>query len=194
MSSNQKIEASSLLVTTVKGVGEKVSLNLNKLGIQTIEDLLFHFPINYQDRTKLNKIASLEPDQEFVVQGVIEKVSQTFVPRKMLLVKIKDTTGHIYLRFFYYFPGLRNVFKEGSKIQVAGISRLGRYGLETIHPDYELIVNDEFKPQILPKYRLTKGISQQKMRNLIQAAIELVKNKGIEIQDYLHLEHQYQPQ
>ena len=80
MSSNQKIEASSLLVTTVKGVGEKVSLNLNKLGIQTIEDLLFHFPINYQDRTKLIKIASLEPDQEFVVQGVIEKVSQTFVP------------------------------------------------------------------------------------------------------------------
>ena len=54
MSSNQKIEASSLLVTTVKGVGEKVSLNLSKLGIQTIEDLLFHFPINYQDRTKLN--------------------------------------------------------------------------------------------------------------------------------------------
>tara|TARA_B100000212_G_C27378667_1_gene535915 strand:- start:1289 stop:3349 length:2061 start_codon:yes stop_codon:yes gene_type:complete len=185
MSSNQKIEASSLLVTTVKGVGEKVSLNLSKLGIQTIEDLLFHFPINYQDRTKLNKIAALEPDQEFVVQGVIEKVSQTFVPRKMLLVKIKDTTGHIYLRFFYYFPGLRNVFKEGSKIQVAGTSRLGRYGLETIHPDYELILNDEFKPQILPKYRLTKGISQQKMRNLIQAAIELVKNKGIEIQDYL---------
>ena len=95
MSSNQKIEASSLLVTTVKGVGEKVSLNLNKLGIQTIEDLLFHFPINYQDRTKLIKIASLEPDQEFVVQGVIKKVSQTFVPRKMLLVKIIDTTGHI---------------------------------------------------------------------------------------------------
>ena len=62
---------------------------------------------------------------------------------------------------------------------------MGRYGLETIHPDYELILNDEFKPQILPKYRLTKGISQQKMRNLIQAAIELVKNKGIEIQDYL---------
>ena len=185
MSSNQKIEASSLLVTTVKGVGEKMSLSLGKLGIQTIEDLLFHFPINYQDRTKLNKIADLEPDQEFVVQGVIEKVSQTFVPRKMLLVKIQDSTGHIYLRFFYYFPGLRNVFKEGSKIQVAGTSRLGRYGLETIHPDYEVILNNEFKPQILPKYRLTKGISQQKMRNLIQSAIELVKNKGIEIQDYL---------
>ena len=43
MSSNQKIEASSLLVTTVKGVGEKVSLNLSKLGIQTIEDLFVSF-------------------------------------------------------------------------------------------------------------------------------------------------------
>ena len=63
----------------------------------------------------------------------------------MLLVKIKDNTGHLYLRFFYYFPGLRNVFKEGTSIQVSGSSRLGRYGLETVHPEYEIVKNDEFK-------------------------------------------------
>ena len=118
MSSDQKIEASSLPVSTIKGVGEKLSSTLSKLGIITIEDLLFHFPIGYQDRTTLKKIAELEPNQDFVVQGEIEKVSQTFVPRKMLLVKIKDNTGHIYLRFFYYFPGLRNVFKEGHQYKL----------------------------------------------------------------------------
>ena len=101
MSTDQKIEASSLLVSTIKGVGEKLSSTLSKLGIKTIEDLLFHYPVGYQDRTILKKIAELEPNQDFVVQGVIEKVSQTFVPRKMLLVKVRDNTGHLYLRFFY---------------------------------------------------------------------------------------------
>ena len=185
MSTDQKIEASSLLVSTIKGVGEKLSSTLSKLGIKTIEDLLFHFPIGYQDRTVLKKIAELEPNQDFVVQGVIEKVSQTFVPRKMLLVKIKDNTGHLYLRFFYYFPGLRNVFKEGTSIQVSGSSRLGRYGLETVHPEYEIVKNDEFKPQILAKYPLTKGITHQKMRKLISEAIELIKEDKIEVTDLM---------
>lgn len=185
MSTDQKIEASSLLVSTIKGVGEKLSSTLSKLGIKTIEDLLFHFPIGYQDRTTLRKIAELEPNQDFVVQGVIEKVSQTFVPRKMLLVKIKDNTGHIYLRFFYYFPGLRNVFKEGTLIQISGSSRLGRFGLETVHPEYEIVKGDEFKPQILAKYPLTKGITHQKMRKLISEAIELIKQEKIEVTDLM---------
>ena len=185
MSSDQKIEASSLPVSTIKGVGEKLSSTLSKLGIITIEDLLFHFPIGYQDRTTLKKIAELEPNQDFVVQGEIEKVSQTFVPRKMLLVKIKDNTGHIYLRFFYYFPGLRNVFKEGTSIQVAGSSRLGRYGLETVHPEYEIVQGNEFVPQILAKYPLTKGLTHQKMRKLISEAIGLIKQRKIVITDLL---------
>ena len=185
MSSDQKIKASSLLVSTIKGVGEKLSSTLSKLGIKTIENLLFHFPIGYQDRTTLKKIAELEPNQDFVVQGVIEKVSQTFVPRKMLLVKIKDNTGHLYLRFFYYFPGLRNIFKEGVLIQVSGSSRLGRFGLETIHPEYEIVKGNEFKPQILAKYPLTKGISHQKMRKLISEAIELIKQEKIEVTDLM---------
>jgi ATP-dependent DNA helicase RecG len=185
MSTDQKIEASSLLVSTIKGVGEKLSSTLSKLGIKTIEDLLFHFPIGYQDRTTLRKIAELEPNKDFVVQGVIEKVSQTFIPRKMLLVKIKDNTGHLYLRFFYYFPGLRKVFKEGTLIQVSGSSRLGRFGLETIHPEYEIVKGNEFKPQILAKYPLTKGVSHQKLRKLISEAIELIKQEKIEVTDLL---------
>jgi len=185
MSSDQKVDASSLLVTTIKGVGEKLSQSLLRLGIRTIEDLLFHFPIGYQDRTELKKIAELMPEEDFVIRGTVEKVSQTFVPRKMLLVKLNDSTGHIYIRFFYYFPGLRNIFKEGVELQVSGTGRLGRYGLETIHPEYEVIKNNEFKPQILPKYSLTKGITHQKLRKLTLEAINLIKEEKIKISDYL---------
>ena len=185
MSSDQKVDASSLLVTTIKGVGEKLSQSLLRLGIRTVEDLLFHFPIGYHDRTELKKIAELVPEEDFVIRGVVEKVSQTFVPRKMLLVKLKDSTGHIYIRFFYYFPGLRNIFKVGAELQVSGTARLGRYGLETIHPEYEVIKNNGFKPQILPKYPLTKGITHQKLRKLTMEVIQLIKQDKIEIPDHL---------
>jgi len=184
MSSSPKIDASSLLVTTIKGVGEKMGASFLKLGIKSVEDLLFHFPTDYQDRTKLSRIADLEPDQEFVIRGTVEKVSQTFVPRKMLIIRVADSTGHIYLRFFYYFPGLRNLFKEGSVMEIAGIARLGRYGLETIHPDYELCTNLEFTPKILPKYRLTRGITHQKLRKVLANAIEMVNRGKIELIDY----------
>ncbi len=185
MSSDQKIDASALLVTTIRGVGEKLSESLQRLGIKTVEDLLFHFPIGYQDRTELKQIADLLPDEDFVIRGHVEKVSQTFVPRKMLLVKLKDNTGHIYIRFFYYFPGLRSVFKEGVELQISGKGRLGRYGLETIHPEYEVVTNKDFKPQILPRYSLTKGITHQKIRKLVLEAINLLKENKVEIPDYL---------
>ena len=185
MSSDQKIDASSLLVTTIKGVGEKLSQSFLRLGIKTVEDLLFHFPIGYQDRTKLKQIADLIPEEDFVIRGSVEKVSQTFVPRKMLLVKLKDSTGHIYIRFFYYFPGLRNIFKEGVELQISGTGRLGRYGLETVHPEYEVVINNDFKPQILPRYSLTKGITHQKIRKIVQEAVNLIEEDKIHIPDYL---------
>ncbi|MDA0344453.1 MAG: ATP-dependent DNA helicase RecG [Proteobacteria bacterium] len=184
MSSSPKIDASSLLVTSIKGVGEKMGVAFLKLGIKNVEDLLFHFPSDYQDRTRLLKIADLEPNQEFVIRGRVEKVSQTFVPRKMLIVKLSDSTGHIYLRFFYYFPGLRNLFRTGAVMEIAGTSRLGRYGLETIHPDYELCTDLEFFPKILPKYRLTRGITNQRLRNAIAQAIQMMNNEKIEVMDY----------
>ena len=186
MSEGNKLNATSLPISSLKGVGEKLSNSLIKLGIRNLEDLLFHFPIDYLDRTKLEQIADLTPENDFVIRGEIEKVSQTFVPRKMLLVKVKDKSGQIFLRFFYYFPSLRNIFKEGANIQVAGKSRLGRYGLETIHPDYEILNNEDFIPKILPKYRLTKGITQQKIRKIISQTCQLLRDKKIEIDDYIN--------
>ena len=56
MSTDQKIEASSLLVSTIKGVGEKLSSALSRLGIKTIEDLLFHFPVGIQQEAKIKSL------------------------------------------------------------------------------------------------------------------------------------------
>ena len=75
--------------------------------------------------------------------------------------------------------------KKEHLLQVSGSSRLGRYGLETVHPEYEIVKDNEFKPQILAKYPLTKGITHQKLRKLISEAIELIKQDKIEVTDLL---------
>ena len=59
----------SLSVSQLKGVGAKVSELLHKLGIQSVQDLLFHLPLRYEDRTRLYPIADLWPQQTATVQG-----------------------------------------------------------------------------------------------------------------------------
>ena len=70
-------------------------------------------------------------------------------------------------------------------MQISGTGRLGRYGLETVHPEYEVVTNKDFKPQILPRYSLTKGITHQKVRKIVQEAVNLIEEDKIHIPDYL---------
>ena len=86
----------------LKGVGEKGLIKLNKIGITTVEDLLFHLPIRYQDKTKLTKISDLEPGNKYFIEGVVEKSNIIFYKKRMFLVRLSDSSGFIQLRFFYF--------------------------------------------------------------------------------------------
>ena len=68
---------------------------------------------------------------------------------------------------------------------ISGTGRLGRYGLETVHPEYEVVTNKDFTPQLLPRYSLTKGITHQRVRKIVQEAVNLIKENKIEIFDHL---------
>ena len=62
----------------LKGVGEKSLLKLKKIGIKTVEDLLFHLPIRYQDKTKITNISNAEEGKKYLLQGVVEKANIAF--------------------------------------------------------------------------------------------------------------------
>ena len=68
----------SIDLLDLKGVGEKGLIKLNKIGVRTVEDLLFHLPIRYQDKTKLSKISGLEEGNKYFVEGIVEKSNITF--------------------------------------------------------------------------------------------------------------------
>jgi ATP-dependent DNA helicase RecG len=90
-------------VSSLSGVGPKVAEKLEKIGIQQVQDLLFHLPLRYQDRTRLMPMGALRPQQEVLIEGTIQLSQIRFGRRRALLVHVSDGTGSIYLRFFHFF-------------------------------------------------------------------------------------------
>jgi len=104
----------------LKGIGEKGLLKLNKIGINSVEDLLFHLPIRYQDKTRLTKISNAEPGKKYFFEGTIDKANVIFYQKRMFIVKIHDKTSSLQLRFFYFNKTQMNNFKIGRKIRCYG--------------------------------------------------------------------------
>src|SRR5438477_466989 len=84
--------------------GELVSgdIKLEKLGVRTVEDLLFHLPRQYEDRTRITPIGALRPGWTVSVEGTVELTEVAFRGRRMLLTRISDGTGALTLRFFHF--------------------------------------------------------------------------------------------
>ena len=100
-------------MTTLRGVGEKLRLRLSEIGIYSLEDLLFHFPLRYQDRTRVTPIGALTDQIDAVVQGEIKGAAVTMGRRRTLVVQIGDETGLVTVRFFHFRQMQVAQFKTG---------------------------------------------------------------------------------
>ncbi len=166
----------------LKGIGKKGLEKLNKIGIKTTEDLLFHLPIRYQDKTKFTKISELEPGKKYYIEGVVERSNVVFYKTRMFLVKISDATGFIQLRFFYFNKSQMKNFSLGKKIRIYGELRLANKVKEMIHPECDFI-DEKNAPELdqflTPVYPITEGLHQKSIRNFIKQTLLLLKNKKI---------------
>ena len=79
----------------LKGIGEKSLIKLNKIGIKSVEDLLFHLPIRYQDKTKITKISSLVEGKKYLIEGVVEKANIIFYKNELIY-----QVGYVCVLFF----------------------------------------------------------------------------------------------
>ena len=110
----------TISLLNLKGVGEKGLIKLKKIGINSAEDLLFHLPIRYQDKTRITKISDLEEGKNFLIEGVVEKANIFFYKKRMFVVRISDETGSIQLRFFYFNKSQMTNFSVGKSIRCFG--------------------------------------------------------------------------
>mgnify|MGYP005991760925 CR=1 FL=1 len=166
----------------LKGIGEKGLIKLNRIGIRTIEDLLFHLPIRYQDRTKITNISETIPGKMYFIEGIIEKTSVIFYKKRMHIVRISDGTETIQLRFFYFNKNQIKKFEIGASIRCYGDVRNINNIKEIIHPEYQFF-DKKYPPELddyfTPVYPLTDGLHQSSLRNFIKQSLALLKSKEI---------------
>ena len=98
----QSTSLASIPVSVLKGVGPKVVERLEKLGIRSIQDMLFHLPSRYEDRTRIYPIINLMQGMHVTVLGEVENSNVVYGRKRMLLVTISDGSGRITLRFFQF--------------------------------------------------------------------------------------------
>ncbi|WP_276309900.1 ATP-dependent DNA helicase RecG [Chromatocurvus halotolerans] len=178
----QTTEASVALIahklTELRGVGPKLASRLQDYGVHGVEDLLFHLPLRYQDRTRVTPVAALRPGQEAVVEGTIKLCDIAFGRRRSLVAVLQDGSGALLtLRFFHFNAAQRNGLQPGCRVRCFGQARPGRSGLELIHPEYRL-TGDAPAPvneTLTPIYPTTEGIGQLQWRKLCGQAVALLR-------------------
>ena len=165
--------------TQLKGVGGKVAERLQKLGIEQIQDLLFHLPLRYQDRTRLLPLGSLKPGQEGLIEGTVRLSQVKFGRRRTLLCYLDDGTGSIVLRFFHFSKVQQQQLSQGVRVRCFGEIRNGPSSLEMVHPEYSIIAAEAVVPvdaELTPIYPTTEGLHQLSFRKLIKQALSYLND------------------
>ena len=167
-------ELAAVPVTALKGVGAALAEKLAKVGLENLQDVLFHLPLRYQDRTRITPIGALRPGQDAVVEGIVAGADVVMGRRRSLLVRLQDGSGTLSLRFFHFSQAQKDGLKRGTLLRCYGEVRPGATGLEIYHPEYRAQDDDAPAPveqTLTPIYPSTEGLTQQRLRALTQQAL-----------------------
>ena len=168
----------------VKGIGPKKASKLNKLGIFTINDLIYYFPRQYEDRNKLKKICQLEDKEKATIRAIISSI-ETSTPRKGLSItklSVRDETGFAKLVFFNQDYIVKS-FKSGDTILVFGKVKKDFNGVELSSCEVEQMSNNPKSTcGIMPIYPLTYGLTNKELMGIIKT---IFTNEQIVVKEYL---------
>jgi ATP-dependent DNA helicase RecG len=169
-------------LNSLSGVGASQAGKLAKLGLVTVQDLLLHLPLRYEDRTQLYAINDLLPNIYATVEGEVLQSDISFGRKRMLTCQISDGSGILTLRFFNFNAGMKNSLSPGKRVTAYGEVKRGQRGAEIIHPEYR-IQGDyngvELQETLTPVYSTTEGIRQATLRNLTDQALALLDTCAI---------------
>jgi ATP-dependent DNA helicase RecG len=165
-------------IDTLPGVGPVLAASLGKLGLERVQDLWFHLPLRYEDKTRITAIVDLRPGERAQVEGVVEAVERGFRYRPQLKVAIGDASGHtLLLRFFHFNRAQAEQLLPGTRVLCYGEVRHAAHGLEMVHPNYRRLAGDEttiVDDLLSPVYPTTEGLGQKRLLGVIAKALALL--------------------
>jgi ATP-dependent DNA helicase RecG len=173
----------------LKGVGPRRAADLANAGLVTIEDLLYRFPIRYEDRSRLQPIASLKPGQHASVAGRILSCGLRSTRRpgfKIFEALLNDSSGALRLTWLNQ-PYLRDVFAAGQHVVVYGaVEMKGGGGLQITNPQYEIVDDEDGETlhtgRIVPVYEKIGAVTPKIQRRLVHDALQKLPT---DLPDYL---------
>ncbi|OOR99976.1 ATP-dependent DNA helicase RecG [Haemophilus paracuniculus] len=164
-------------LTALSGVGAAIAGKLSKIGINNVQDLLFHLPFRYEDRTRITPIADVRPENYCTIEGYVQLTEVQFGRRPILSTTLSDGTSKITLKFFNFNAGMKNSLATGVRVKAFGEVKRGRFMAEMHHPEYQIIRNNqplELAESLTPIYSTTEGLKQATLRKLTDQALALL--------------------
>ena len=161
-------------VQQLQGVGSASAALLEKLNIFTTDDLLFHLPRDYEDRSTIIPMNQLEVGRSYLLEGTVKSVDFPPGKRKSMAILLDDELGKVTLRFYHLYKALTDRSKVGNRLRVFGEVRVGARGLEMYHPEIQLISEHTPLPQtqLTAIYPATEGLTQTKLREYVKHALK----------------------
>jgi ATP-dependent DNA helicase RecG len=171
-------DVASRLVAALPGVGPTVAATLQRLGLATLQDLWFHLPLRYEDKTRITPIRDLRAGDTAQVEGRVEAVEKGFRYKPQLRVAISDDSRQTLLLRFFHFSNAQAVqFVVGARVRCFGEVRHGTNSLEMVHPQYRRQADDvtaAVEERLTPIYPTTEGLGQKRLAGLIERALTLL--------------------
>jgi len=182
-------------LTSLSGVGAAIAEKLSRIGINNVQDLLFHLPLRYEDRTRVTPIADIRPESFATIEGFVQHTEVQFGRRPILSVTLSDGTSKIMLKFFNFNAGMKNSLAVGVRVKAFGEIKRGRYMAEIHHPEYQIIRNNqplELAETLTPIYSTTEGLKQASLRKMTKQALAVLQNVQVtELLPEQYNPHQY---
>ena len=175
---------SQVALSTLKGVGPSMAAKLEKIGLLSVQDLLFHLPLRYEDRTRVTTIRDCLPGTHTNIIGEITNSQITHGKRRMLVIDLNDGTGNVQLCFFSFSASQKSNLSVGRSIRCYGEIKRGPRGFQIVHPEYKSLDDDRVltpvEETLTPVYPTTDGLKQISLRNLTDQALLRLQRGQVE--------------
>lgn len=158
-------------LTDLAGVGPALAAKFEALGIGGPQDLLFHLPSRYEDRTRMLPLSAAADGLSLQSCGVVLDCQLRYGQRRSLIIRIGDASGELNLRLFYFSQKQLSALRPGQWLRIYGDVRLVGRQLEIVHPEYRCLPQEEAaqpaERSLTPVYPSTAGLSQNRLRAVI---------------------------
>ncbi len=172
-----------ITVDKLKGVGPKLKEKLAKLEIENLQDLLFHLPLRYEDRTQVKPLIETQDGERAMIRVTVQHSQIQFGKRRSLICRAYDQTASIDFRFFHFMAAQQKKLQAGVEFYAFGeVRRFGR-SLQMVHPEITYLSDEQEAPlldSLTPVYPTTEGLHQASWRKLQKQALQYLRKNPIQ--------------